>query len=207
MEKLERVMIEMANSAEEMEEKNNQISKKGQPNKKVEGQKILEYIQYMNQHVKVGMFLNSSTTKNLNKFRPIQIKEFKLNTEIPSKWMNANTIVKFQWVSFNPFSPENFDKFLHIGGVYNLEFYQLLLASKKINNIVLKKFYKDAEILEKFKLSPNIIKEPFNVMYQIPKHIFLQTFDQSSLRFAQYDASIGKWSTLPADTVIQYDPL
>lgn len=54
------------------------------------------------------MFLNSSTTKNLNKFRPIEIKEFGLNTEIPSKWMNANTIVKFQWVNYNPFSPEIF---------------------------------------------------------------------------------------------------
>lgn len=66
------------------------------------------------------MFLNSSTTKNLNKFRPIEIKEFGLNTEIPSKWMNANTIVKFQWVNYNPFSPEIFERFLHIGGVYIL---------------------------------------------------------------------------------------
>lgn len=49
----------------------------------------------MNSLAKIGMFLNSSTTKNLNKFRPIEIKEFSLNTQIPSKWMNANTIVKF----------------------------------------------------------------------------------------------------------------
>jgi hypothetical protein len=34
--------------------------------------------------------------------------------------MNANTIVKFQWVNFNPFSPEVYEKFLHIGGVYIL---------------------------------------------------------------------------------------
>mgnify|MGYP003455572795 CR=1 len=56
--------------------------------------------------------------------------------------MNANTIVKFEWVNFNPFNPQNYEKFLHIGGVYILEFYELLLGSKKINNIVLKKSYK-----------------------------------------------------------------
>ena len=61
----------MANSAEEMEDKNSEVSKKGEPNKKVEGLKILEYQQYMNTLTKIGMFLNSSTTKNLNKFRPI----------------------------------------------------------------------------------------------------------------------------------------
>ena len=49
----------------------------------------------MNTLAKIGMFLNSSTTKNLNKFRPIEIQEFGLNTEIPSKWMNMNTIAKF----------------------------------------------------------------------------------------------------------------
>lgn len=72
---------------------------------------------------KIGMFLNSSTTKNLNKFRPIEIKEFGLNTEIPSKWMNANTIVKFQWVNFNPYAPDIYEKFLIVGGTYTLEFY------------------------------------------------------------------------------------
>ena len=156
--KLERVMIEMANSAEEMEEKNNEISKKGEPSKKMEGLKILEYRQYMNQRAKVGMFLNSNTTKNLNKFRPIEIKEFGLNTEIPSKWMNANTIVRFEWVSYNPYAGGNHEEFLQVGGVYMLEFYELLLPSKRINNITLKKHYKDAEVLEKFKLPTNVIK-------------------------------------------------
>ena len=108
MENLQKIMIQMANSAEDMQDKNNEISKKGEPNKKVEGLKILEYQQYMSNHAKTGMFLNSSTTKNLNKFRPIEIKEFGLNTEIPSKWMNANTIAKFEWVNFNPFSADQF---------------------------------------------------------------------------------------------------
>ncbi len=167
----------------------------------------MEYQQHMSPLAKIGMFLNSSTTKNLNKFRPIEIKEFGLNTEIPSKWMNANTIVKFQWVNFNPYAPDNYEKFLIVGGTYTLEFYELLLASKKINNIVLKKHYKGAEILEKFKLPTALIKEPFNVTYQIPKYVFLHTFDQSTLRFAQFDATTGKWGLLPADTVIEYDPV
>jgi hypothetical protein len=71
MEKIEKIMIEMANSAEEMEDKNSEISKKGEPNKKMEGLKILEYQYHLSNLAKIGMFLNSSTTKNLNKFRPI----------------------------------------------------------------------------------------------------------------------------------------
>jgi len=42
-------------------------------------------------------------------------------------------------------------------------------------------------------------------MYQIPKYVFLHTFDQSTLKFAQYDFSLNKWTALPADTVIEYD--
>jgi len=61
----------MANGAEDMEDKNSEISKKGEPNKKIEGAKVLEYQYYMNRLTKIGMFLNSPTTKNLNKFRPI----------------------------------------------------------------------------------------------------------------------------------------
>lgn len=34
-------MIEMANGAEEIEDKNSEINKKGQPNKKVEGAKVV----------------------------------------------------------------------------------------------------------------------------------------------------------------------
>jgi len=43
-------------------------------------------------------------------------------------------------------------------------------------------------------------------MYQIPPHIFLGTFDQTSLRFAQYDVASNKWNLLPNDTVVEYDP-
>lgn len=80
MDKFNSIMVQMANSAEEMEDKNSENSKKNEPNKKAEGPKILEYQHYMNSLAKIGMFLNSSTTKNLNKFRPIEIKEFGLNT-------------------------------------------------------------------------------------------------------------------------------
>ena len=71
--------------------------------RKSDGQKLLEYKHYMSDNFKIGMFLNSTTTKQNNKFKPIEIKEFGLNTEIPSKWINANTIVKFEWVNFNPY--------------------------------------------------------------------------------------------------------
>lgn len=37
--------------------------------------------------------------------------------------------------------------------------------------------------------------------------MFLPTFDQSTLQFAQYDFSANKWTTLPYDTVQEYDPV
>ena len=37
--------------------------------------------------------------------------------------MNANTIVKFQWLNFNPYAPDNYEKFVIVGGTYTLEFY------------------------------------------------------------------------------------
>ena len=43
-------------------------------------------------------------------------------------------------------------------------------------------------------------------MYQIPKYVFLHTFDQSSLKLAQYDTSTSKWAPLPPDTIIEYEP-
>ena len=61
--------------------------------------------------------------------------------------MNANTIVRFEWVSYNPYASSQHQDFMQIGGVYMLEFYELLLPSKRINNITLKKYYKEAEIL------------------------------------------------------------
>ena len=39
-------------------------------------------------------------------------------------------------------------------------------------------------------------------MYQIPKYVFLHTFDQSSLKLAQYDTNTSKWAPLPPDTII-----
>lgn len=43
-------------------------------------------------------------------------------------------------------------------------------------------------------------------MYQIPKYVFLHTWDQSSIKLAQYDSNTGKWAHLPPDTLIEYDP-
>ena len=118
--------------------------------------------------------------------------------------MNMNTIAKFEWVNYDPFKQQHPEKFIIVGGVYILEFFDLVVGSKKINNIVLRKNYKGSEIL--IKHSPNLIKEPFNVMYQIPKYVFLHTFDQSSIQFAQFDSNTSKWCTLPIDTLIEYDP-
>lgn len=42
-------------------------------------------------------------------------------------------------------------------------------------------------------------------MYQIPKYVFLHTFNQNSLRFAQFDLTANKWLPLPSDTVIEFD--
>ena len=36
--------------------------------------------------------------------------------------------------------------------------------------------------------------------------MFLHTFDQSSLKLAQYDSNTSKWAPLPPDTIIEYDP-
>jgi len=54
-------------------------------------------------------------------------------------------------------------------------------------------------------LSTSLIREPFQLQYQIPSHAFLHTFDQFSLKFAQYDATSNKWTILPNDTVQEYD--
>lgn len=67
---------------------------------------------------------------------------------------------------------------------------------------MLKKHYKDNEILDKFKMQTAMIKEPFNVMYQIPKYVFLRCFEQTTLKFAQYDVANSKWVMLPNDTVV-----
>ena len=88
-----------------------------------------------------------------------------------------------------------------------MEFYELLMGSKKINNITLKKLFKGKEILDKFKLQTSLIKEPFQLQYQIPPKVFLHTFDQNNLQFAQYDFSLNKWTTLPNDTVQEWDPI
>lgn len=111
-----------------------------------------------------------------------------------------NTIAKFQWINYNPYETDQQEKFIIIGGVFILEFFDLIMGSKKINNIVLKKNYKGPEIL--IKHSPNMIKEPFNLTYQIPNYVFLHTFDQSSIKLAQYDTNTSKWMPLPSDTLI-----
>ena len=71
----------------------------------------------------------------------------------------------------------------------------MLLGSKKVNNFIVKKYFKGKEILEKFKLSANAVKEPFQIMYQIPKYVFLIS-NRNDLNFAQYDYSSEKWVPL-----------
>lgn len=41
------------------------------------------------------MYINTVSTKTYNKYNPIAIKEFGFNSELPPKWGNNNTIVKF----------------------------------------------------------------------------------------------------------------
>lgn len=36
--------------------------------------------------------------------------------------------------------------------------------------------------------------------------MFLHTFDQASLKLAQFDTNTSKWLPLPPDTLIEYDP-
>ena len=89
-------MIEYANLAEEMEEKNVEEAKK--KNEQSGTQKIIKPIDNrhcLSQHFKLGMYINTLSTKNYNKFNPIGIKEFGFNTEVPSKWINNTSIVKF----------------------------------------------------------------------------------------------------------------
>ena len=85
-----------------------------------------------------------------------------------------------------------------------MEFYELLLGSKRINNFTIKKYFKGKEILDRFKLQSNVIKEPFQVMYQIPKYVFLSPIDKNNIKIAQYDANVQKWTLLPSDTVVEY---
>ena len=61
----------------------------------------------MSPNYKIGMYINTTSTKNYNKFNPLSIKEFGFNTEVPPKWTNNTAIVKFEWMNFNNYSPEN----------------------------------------------------------------------------------------------------
>lgn len=79
------------------------------------------------------------------------------------------------------------------------------MGSKKISSVVLKKMFRGKEILERFKLQTALIREPFQLMYQIHEGVFLGTFKQEMLQFAQYDIAQQKWNVLPNDTVQEYD--
>ena len=89
-----------------------------------------------------------------------------------------------------------------VGGVFNLEFYDMFVGTKKISNICIKKFYKGREILEKFKLPSSAIKESFRVMYEIPSYVFLATYNKSNIKIAQFDVANSKWNIVPNDSIV-----
>lgn len=49
----------------------------------------------MTQNFKIGMYIHTFSTKNVNKFAPIGIKEFGFNSDMPPKWTGNTAIVKF----------------------------------------------------------------------------------------------------------------
>ena len=66
------------------------------------------------------MYINTLSTKNYNKFNPIGIKEFGFNSEVPSKWINNTSVVKFEWVNFDSFGQKVKEEFRVLGGVFNI---------------------------------------------------------------------------------------
>lgn len=68
-------MIEFANGAEEMEEKNvDEAKKKNQQNAAQKATKPIDSIFEMSDNFKVGIYMNTLSTKNYNKFNPASIK-------------------------------------------------------------------------------------------------------------------------------------
>lgn len=82
--------------------------------------KPIDSVYEMSPNFKIGMYINTISTKNYNKFNPIGIKEFGFNSEVPPKWTNNTTVVKFEWTSFNQFDRETGEEFRIVGGVFNL---------------------------------------------------------------------------------------
>jgi hypothetical protein len=91
-----------------------------------------------------------------------------------------------------------------VGGVFNIEFYEMFIGTKKTNNITIRRSYKDKEILDRFKLPTSAIKEPFKLMYEIPSYVFLVPYTKATLKLAQYDMAASKWTILPNDSISEY---
>lgn len=73
----------------------------------------------------------------------------------------------------------------------------MFVGTKKTNNIWIKKYYQGKEILDKFKLPSSAIKEPFRIMYEIPKYIFMVPYSKSTIKMAQFESSSGNWVIIP----------
>lgn len=85
-----------------------------------------------------------------------------------------------------------------MGGVFNLEYYDMFVGTKKVSNITIKKFYKDKQILTNFKLPLANLKETFKVMYEIPSYVFMVPYTKSTIKLAQLDTTTNKWSLIPS---------
>lgn len=97
------------------------------------------------------------------------------------------------------------EEFRIVGGVFNLEFFEMFVGTKKTNNICIKRQYKGKQIIgPKFKLAPAAIKQPFKVTYQIPKYVFMVPYTKSTLKIAQYEAASAKWAILPNECITEY---
>lgn len=104
-----------------MEQRNvEEAKRKSEQSSAQKAMKPIDSVSEMSLNFKIGMYINTISTKNYNKFNPIAIKQFGFNSEVPPKWTNNTTVVKFEWTSFNQFGNLNKEQFRVVGGVFNL---------------------------------------------------------------------------------------
>lgn len=112
---------------------------------------------------------------------------------MPIKWASNLVYVKFQWNNFNQFVSQKKEDFRIVGGVYNLEFYEIPPPTKKASTIMIRKNFKGKDVLTKFKLSPSaIVKETITVTYELPHYVFMAPYkygNKDNLKIAQFDTS------------------
>lgn len=130
------------------------------------------------------------------------MKDLGVKSEIPSKLVNSNLIIKFEWTDFDRYSFSGYTGFNIVGGVLTIEFFDVLSNSKKMSSWTLKTDYQGREILDKSRITSSGQKEPFTITYQLPDYVYLKTIDKNTIRVAGWDGA--KWAILPAET-IKYD--